>query len=169
MNAITALLIDDEKKSLSILSNKIENFCPEITIIAETESPTHALKLIQKLKPQLLFLDIAMPKMTGFDLLNQIEEPEFEIIFVTAFDQYAIQAIQHCAIGYLLKPVINEDLIAAVANAIRNIKDKTALEKNRLLIKNLEEKTIDKKKIVIPSQEGLEFVSIQEIVHLSSP
>ncbi len=166
MTSITAILVDDERKSLSILKSKIEKFCPSIKIVAETESPNKALELIISLKPQLLFLDIAMPKMSGFDLLNQIEEPEFEIIFVTAFDQYAIQAIQHCAIGYLLKPIINENLINSVANATKNIKDKTALKKNSLLIENLKEKTAENRKIVVPSQEGLEFISIKEIIHL---
>ena len=165
MKEITAILIDDEKKSLSILKNKIEQFCPTIKIIAETESPEKGLEFIQLLKPQLLFLDIAMPKMSGFDLLKQVENPDFEIIFVTAFGDYAIEAIKHCAIGYLLKPIINNDLVTATTNAIQNIKTKTALKKNQLLIENLGMKSLDKK-ISIPFQEGIEFVLIREIIHL---
>ncbi len=162
---ITAILIDDERKALAILKNKIERKCPNVTIIGETQSPKEGLDLIEKLKPQLVFLDIAMPEMSGFDLLEKIENPAFEIIFVTAFDTYAIEAINNCAIGYLVKPVDNQELIVSVSKAILNIEEKTALEKNKLLIENLGVQTFQKKKIVIPTQNGLEFVKIEEIIH----
>ena len=122
--------------------------------------------LIKKLKPQLVFLDVAMPEMSGFDVLAEIDNPTFEIIFATAFDNYAIEAIKHCAIGYLVKPVDNTDLVSTVNKAIQNIEDKSALEKNKLLIENLGVQTFQNKKIVIPSQEGLEFVQISDIIHL---
>lgn len=162
---VTALLVDDERKSLAILKNKLERLCPNVTIVGETTDPKEALVLIGELNPQLVFLDIAMPEMSGFDLLAAIEDPSFEIIFVTAFDNYAIDAINHCAIGYLVKPVDNSDLLAAVNKAIFNVEEKTALAKNQLLIENLGIQTFQKKKIVIPTQEGLEFVKIKEIVH----
>lgn len=164
MTKITAILIDDERKALAILKNKIERLCPNISIIAETQIPEEGLSLIKSLNPQLVFLDVAMPVMSGFDLLEKIANPTFEIIFVTAFDNYAIEAINHCAIGYLVKPVDNQDLIKTVQNAIQNIEDKTALEKNKLLIDNLGVQTYQNKKIVIPSQEGLEFVKISDII-----
>ena len=151
---ITALLIDDERKSLAILRNTIEQKCPDIIIIGETQSPNEGLRLIRTLNPQLVFLDVAMPEMSGFDLLEALGKPAFEVIFVTAFDTYAIDAIKHCAIGYLLKPVDTDDLIVAVENAIQNIKKKTALEKNKLLIENLGLATNQKKRMVIPSVEG---------------
>lgn len=161
---VTAILIDDEPKALAILKNKIERFCTNVNIIAETQNPEEALKLIEKKQPQLVFLDIAMPQMSGFDLLAKIPNPNFEIIFVTAFDDYAIDAINHCAIGYLVKPVDNKTLIATVIKAVQNIEEKTALEKNKLLIENIGVQTFQKKKIVIPSQDGLEFVEISNIV-----
>lgn len=164
MTTITAILIDDERKALAILKNKIERLCPNISIIGETQIPEEGLTLIEELNPQLVFLDVAMPVMSGFDLLGKIENPTFEIIFVTAFDNYAIEAINHCAIGYLVKPVDNQDLIKTVHKAIQNIDDKTALEKNRLLIDNLGVRKFQNKKIVIPSQEGLEFVKISDII-----
>lgn len=162
---VTALLVDDEPKSIAILKNKLERLCPNLIIIGETGNPKKALNLIKDLQPQLLFLDIAMPEMSGFDLLAAIDTPSFEVIFVTAFDNYAIDAINHCAIGYLVKPVENEDLVATVDKAIQNIEEKTALEKNRLFIENLDIQTFQKKKMVIPTQDGLEFVKIKEIVH----
>ena len=164
MTTITAILIDDERKALAILKNKIERLCPNISIIAETQFPKEGLNLIKELNPQLVFLDVAMPEMSGFDFLGEIENPTFEIIFVTAFDNFAIEAIKHCAIGYLVKPVDNEDLVKTVYNAIQNIEDKTALEKNKLLINNLSVQKFQNTKIVIPSQGGLEFVNISDII-----
>jgi two-component system LytT family response regulator len=161
---IKTLLIDDERKALAILRNKLERLCPELEIIAETQNPKQAITLINTLKPDLIFLDIAMPELSGFDVLKQFKSPEFEIIFATAFGDYAIEAIKHCAIGYLVKPVDNEDLIAAVKNAIQNIEEKTALKKNKLLIENLGVQTFQNKKIVIPSTDGLEFVKIANII-----
>lgn len=162
---VTAILIDDERKALAILKNKLERLCQNVTIIGETQNPEEGLKLIKELKPQLLFLDIAMPEMSGFELLKEIENPNFEIIFVTAFDNYAIEAISHCAIGYLVKPVDNKNLVDTVSKAIKNIEETSALEKNKLLINNLEIKTFQNKKIVIPSQDGLEFVKMADILH----
>lgn len=162
---INAILIDDERKAIAILKNKLERFCPDVTVIAETQSPTEALLLIDSLKPDLVFLDVAMPELSGFDVLSKIENPNFEIIFATAFDNYAIEAIKHCAIGYLVKPVDNDDLVKAISKATNNILKKSALEKNKQLIKNLGVQNFQDKKIVIPSQDGLEFVKIADIVH----
>ncbi len=162
---IRAILIDDERKALAILKNKLERFCPNVSIIAETQEPKKAISLIQELKPDLIFLDVAMPEMSGFDVLAKIENPTFEIIFATAFDNYAIEAIKHCAIGYLVKPVDNNDLVEAVSKAIQNIEDKSALQKNKILIENLGIQTFQNKKIVIPCTEGLEFVQISDIIH----
>lgn len=161
---IKTILIDDERKALAILKNKIERLCPNIEVIAETQNPKEGIELIKTLNPQLVFLDIAMPEINGFDVLKQFENPTFEIIFATAFDDYAIEAIKHCAIGYLVKPIDNNDLIFAVNNAIKNIEEKSALKKNKQLIENLGIQTFQNKKIVIPSTDGLEFVKIADII-----
>lgn len=161
--AITALLIDDEPKSSAILTNKLERFCPQIKIIGTEQNPVQAIDQILDLKPQLVFLDIAMPQMSGFEVLAQIPEPNFEIIFITAFNNYAIDAIKHCAIGYIVKPVDNEELIVAVNNAMKNIEAKSALQKNQLLVENLNQN--QKKKIVVPTQSGIEFIKIEDILY----
>lgn len=160
----TAILIDDEPKAIAILKNKLERLCPEVTIVDTTQDPKEGIQLIKTLKPQLVFLDIAMPEMSGFDVLQEFSNPDFEIIFVTAFDNYAIEAINHCAIGYLVKPVDNKTLVETVQKAVLNIEEKTALEKNKQLIENLGIQTFQNKKIVIPCSEGLEFVRIDKIV-----
>ena len=162
---ITAILIDDEPKASAILKNKLERFCTNVVVIGETQNPHEGLSLIEKLNPQLVFLDVSMPEMSGFDLLAKIPNPAFEIIFVTAFDNYAVDALNHCAIGYLVKPVDNQSLIATVLKAIKNIEAKTALAKNKLLIENLGVQSFKDRNMVIPSQEGLEFVKIDSIIH----
>jgi two-component system LytT family response regulator len=165
MKKITAIIIDDERKAILTLKDKLERICPQINLIAETQKPEEGIKLIETLKPQLVFLDIAMPQMSGFDLLQKIETPNFEIIFVTAFDSFAIEAIKHCAIGYLVKPVDNTDLVDVVKKAEVNIEQKLALEKNKTLIENMGVVIFQNKKMIIPSQDGLEFVRISDVVH----
>ena len=162
---VTAILVDDEHKSLAILKNKLERLCPNVNVIGETQDPEEAIDLITNLKPQLVFLDIAMPGMNGFEVLQKIPQLSFEVIFVTAFDNYGIEAIKHCAIGYVVKPIDSQDLIQAVSIATQNIADKTALQKNTQLIENLGIQSFQQKKIVIPSQDGLEFVKISSIIH----
>lgn len=162
---VNAILIDDERKALAILKNSIQRVAPDINILAQTQSPEEGLELIKDLKPNLVFLDIAMPKISGFDLLKRIPEPSFEIIFVTAFDKYAIDAIQHCAIGYLVKPFDNDDLTLAINNALKNIRNKTALKKNTVLVENLSTDIFQKKKIVISTHQGMEFVEIKDIIY----
>lgn len=162
---IKTILIDDERKALAILKNKLERLCPNVEIIATSQNPKEGIKLIKTLKPDLVFLDIAMPELNGFEVLKQFENPDFEVVFATAFDSYAIEAIKHCAIGYLVKPVDNKDLVDAVANAEKNIEEKSSLQKNRQLIENLGIQTFQKKKIIIPSVDGLEFIKIENIIH----
>ncbi len=160
---IKTYLIDDEPKALAILEDKIKRFCKEIEIVGQAQKPSEAIKELETLQPDLVFLDVAMPKMSGFDLLKHISHPSFEVIFATGFDKYAIEAIKHCAIGYLVKPIDNDELVAAVNKAKENIEEKNALEKNQQFINNLSAKRFQDKKVVIPTQEGLEFLEISQI------
>jgi len=161
---IRAYLVDDERKALAILRSKLERYCPQLTIVGESQSPKNAITEIQELQPDVIFLDISMPEMTGFDMLRSIPNPAFEIIFVTAYDEYAIEAIRHCAIGYIVKPADKDDLITAVHKAIQNVEHKDSLAKNKQLIANLGVQNFQKKKIVVPTQKGLEFIPIPSII-----
>jgi len=162
--SIRVYLIDDEAKASAILENKLQRFCPQLTVIGSSQDPAEAIAFIKEKKPDLIFLDIAMPTMTGFELIKEFEEPDFEVIFVTAFDHFAIQAIKHCAIGYLVKPVAKEDLILSVHRAVESIQNKEMLQKNNQLIANLSIQTFQNKKIVVPSQTGLQFLRIADII-----
>lgn len=162
---IKTILIDDERKSLLILQNKLREFCPDIEIIKMIQEPEQALELIPELEPDLVFIDIAMPQVSGFDLLARLDNPNFELIFVTAFSDFAIDAIEHCAIGYLVKPVENEKLQDAVERAVKNIEQKNALNRNQQLVENLNPQSKNKK-LIIPVQDGLEFLEFDNIIHL---
>lgn len=162
MNNITAILVDDEKNALESLALKITKFFPEIIISHKFQNPTFALDEINKNHPDILFIDIEMPLLSGFDLLSKIKNPNFEIIFVTAYNEYAIEAIKHCAIGYIVKPIDNDELKNAISNALKNAHQKSALEKNRLLLENLISN--GNSTIVIPTQKGLSFIKTQDIV-----
>jgi len=163
MNKITAILVDDEQKALEGLKLKINKFFSEIEIIALCNNPEKAIDTINNSKPDLVFIDIEMPILSGFDVLSRVENPAFEVIFVTAYNTYAIEAIKTCAIGYVLKPIDNDELKLAVNNAVKNINQKTAFEKNLQLLSHLGGKS-NKSSIAIPSQKGLSFIKIEKII-----
>ena len=111
---ITAILIDDEAKGRLALREKLSAYCPQVQVLAEASNGQDALLLIQQHNPQLIFLDIEMPRMNGFEMLNGLPEKNFHVIFTTAYDQYAIKAIKYAAFDYLLKPIDIEELKTAV-------------------------------------------------------
>ena len=161
---LKAILVDDEEKALKVLALKLKRFFPDISIIATCKDPTEAIKTIESTKPDLVFLDIEMPKINGFDVLQKFKNPNFEIIFVTAYSNYALEAIKNCAIGYVVKPIDNDDLKTAVDNALKNRNLKTSLEKNTTLIANLKATHTSDSKIIIPSQKGFDFIKLNEII-----
>lgn len=119
-----AVIIDDEPNNIENLSLLLANYCPQISIIGHAGNADEGVRLIKNSHPDLVFLDIQMPGKTGLDLLKTFTRPSFEVIFVTAFDQYAIQAIRFSAIDYLLKPVHIDELIQAVDKALAHIENK---------------------------------------------
>src|SRR5664279_1070078 len=110
MQILKAILVDDELSSIQNLQFKIQEYCPSIKVVAHSQNPEEAIRLIQQYKPDVIFLDIEMPRMSGFKMLEQIPEIDFEIIFITAYNHYAINAIRISAFDYLVKPVAIEDL-----------------------------------------------------------
>ena len=160
----TAIIVDDEELSRLLLKNKLEENCPMIKVIELCDSAVQAKDAIQRLSPDLVFLDIAMPDKTGIDLLNELPTLDFEIIFVTGFNSFAIEAIQLSAIGYILKPIQTDLLVAAVNNAVTRIREKKENQRNKIFIQNVLNPDVSKKKIGIPTEEGLDFVSFEEII-----
>lgn len=161
---VSAVLIDDEEKALQVLKQKLATYCPQVEVKGLASSAAEGYHLIKELKPQLVFLDVAMPEESGFNLLQRLPPLDFEIIFVTGYNTYALDAIRFSAVGYILKPIENEDLIAAVQKAARRISDKIDSERNRRLLENLLNPGHVRNRIGIPTEAGLEFVPTDEIV-----
>jgi len=164
---ITAIIIDDEAKGRLALRQKLQSYCPEVKILEEAVDGMEAIPLIEKHQPQLIFLDIEMPRMNGFEMLNAINKKDFHIIFTTAYDQYAIKAIKYAAFDYLLKPVDIEELKNCIAkiNTTKNDQTKNQIE---LLQQNIRNPKRQLNKLAIPTLEGLLFFDINDIIHLEA-
>lgn len=163
------ILIDDELDSLESLATEIKAYCPEIQIICTCSDPRQAASLIQQHNPDLIFLDIEMPHLNGFELLQQLEGIDFDVIFVTAYDAYAVRAFEFNAVDYLLKPVMKSKLIQAV----QKIYDKktSSLDGDHLkaLINNIHLHARQEiENIALPTAEGFEFVHVNDICYLQS-
>ncbi|MEO6232126.1 MAG: LytTR family DNA-binding domain-containing protein [Ferruginibacter sp.] len=167
MEKIKAIIIDDELSSLQNLQQKLEEFCPTVQVIASAQKPEEAILLINHHKPDVIFLDIEMPKMSGFRMLEELGEADFEIIFTTAYNHYAIEAIRIAAFDYLLKPIAIKELQQTVdrLNEQRNYQTK---EKIDILKSSMNEKRTQEDKIAISTSEGLEFIPIKNILHIES-
>lgn len=166
MNNIKTILVDDEPRGLSSLRKLLEFNCPELEIIAACNSADEARQKIEQLKPQLVFLDIAMPEKTGFDLLHELGEIPFEIIFVTAHNDFMLQAFRFSAVDYLLKPVEDNLLIEAVKRAARKIGEKSTNSNLETLLFNLQSREGGQKlKMCIPSIKGFQVIKLSEIIY----
>ena len=166
---IKAFAVDDEPAAISTLSLMIERYVPEITTLKTTNRPQDALEIIASYQPDLVFMDIQMPGLTGFDVLRQLDHIKFEIIFTTAFDQYAIEAIRFSALDYLLKPIDAEELKQAVQRFITN---KSEAEKSRAdlydnLLHNIKA-TQAEFKLAISSSDGVFFFNPNQIIRLEA-
>lgn len=162
MQKIKAILADDEESARDVLGNLLHRFCPQVALVAKCENLPQAVEAIKKEKPQLVFLDIEMPNYAGFEIVKFFPQIDFQIIFVTAYDQYAIRAFEVSAIDYLLKPVDIERLKSAVEKACKQY-DKDFLEQRLSLLSNtLESKQI--KNIIISDKGYRTIIAIESII-----
>jgi two-component system, LytTR family, response regulator len=167
MQILKAILVDDELNSLQNLQFKIREYCPSIRVVDQTQNPEEAIRMIQQHKPDVIFLDIEMPRMSGFKMLEQIAEVDFEVIFITAYNHYAINAIRISAFDYLVKPVAIEDLQQTV-DRLGNFSVKKTRERAKLLKQNLANPKSQEDHIAIPTNDGLEFIQIKQIIRIES-
>lgn len=161
---IKALIIDDEQKLREVLKIKLEQYCPDVKILGHGVDAKDGFEKITKLKPDLVFLDIAMPGETGFDMLSRFYKIDFEIIFVTGFNEYALDALKVSAVDYILKPVQTESLIKAVEKAKARIENRSRLAKYEVLKHNLNHIGDQNTKVAIPGANAYEFVKIEDII-----
>ncbi|WP_431216113.1 LytR/AlgR family response regulator transcription factor [Puia sp. P3] len=161
---IKTILVDDEARGLSSLKKLLELNCPELQVIAECRDAAHAVQAILLLRPQLVFLDISMPGKNGFDLLNELKDIHFEIIFVTAHNQYSLQAFRYSAVDYLLKPVDEVLLTYAVQRAAGRINTQNISGNIDTFLYNLQHKP-SQMKLCVTSLKGFQVIVLSEIVY----
>jgi two-component system LytT family response regulator len=159
-----ALIVDDETKPRKVLELKLQEHCPAVEVVATAADVEEGLAAIEKYQPRLVFLDIAMPGGSGFDLLDRLETVRFEVIFVTGFNDYVLDALKVSAVDYLLKPLITEDLIAAVDKAITRIADREKIELYHILKHNINHIGEQDTKVAVPGTNAYDFIRIGDIV-----
>jgi two-component system LytT family response regulator len=166
---LQAVLIDDEQNNLHNLAQLLATWCPEVEVIATAMNADDGKQLILQHRPDLVFLDIQMPGKNGFDLLQSLTSYDFEVIFVTAYDQYGIQAVKFAAVDYLLKPVHIDELQAAVKKAVA----KSAYKKQNGRLENLihllqQKQDKDEHRIALSTGKETRFILTQHIVRCES-
>jgi len=166
-SSIKAILIDDEAPSLESLKLKLEMNCPDVEVLAQCSSAKEGIQAINKYQPNLVFLDIEMPWMNGFEMLSCLgDNINFEVVFVTAYDQYAIRAFKVKAQDYLLKPVDKEDLIDCISR-IKNSSKHFSKEKLDGLVEEMD-KTINSNRILLHAKNAIEVVNQDELLYLQA-
>ena len=163
---IKAVIIDDEQHSIDTLKWKLENYCPDVEVLASFDSPAEGITYLKGNPPNLLFLDIEMPMLNGFDVLEELgRDLPFDIIFITAYDNFGIQAVKFSALDYLLKPVQNRELKEAIDKHLKKAMQKIPSEQIEVLLNNVHaEKKGKVGKIALASKESIEFVDPHQIV-----
>jgi len=154
-----AVIIDDEHHSRVLLQSMMEKYCPEITVLGIGANIHEGIEVIEANKPDLVFLDIEMPGGTGFELLRYFSKPWFNVIFITAYDHYAIKAIKFSALDYLLKPIDIEEL----QNAVKKVRERSNNDAIHMLLQNANHSKPSQQTIGLSTSDGLEFVSLTDI------
>lgn len=163
---IKAVIIDDEESARDVLHTLLMDYCPDVKVLDKVCDVPKGVISINKHKPDVVFLDVEMPQYSGFELLDFFNEIDFEIIFVTAYSEYAIQAFQISAIDYLLKPLQIDKLENAVLKLNDKIQTSTSGDRINNLKKNLEQQNFEK--IALPTSEGYEFIQVKNISYLEA-
>ena len=164
---IRAIILDDEKHSVATLAWKVEKFCPEIEIVKQFTDSMEGLEFIKKNPPDLLFLDVEMPRLNGFEVLEELSQPvPFEVILITAYDEFGIRAVKANVLDYLLKPIQNQELKAA----IEKFKQKKQLDsvEQKTTDSSIDETTFKSNRIALATKESIEYVLPEDIILCSS-
>ena len=173
MNKHTAIILDDEEKGRNGLEKLVGDYCPQIDLVSTTGSGEDAYSIICKFRPQILFLDIEIAQSsseytTSFELLSRLPKYQYEVVFVTAFEHYALQALRSHAIGYVLKPVAIEDLITAVDDAVQNLSRSGKQSRTTEMVDQLNQKTPYSSRIWIHSQKDIIPINTADIIRLEA-
>jgi two-component system LytT family response regulator len=163
-----SVIIDDELLVAQNLQMLLTRYCPDVEVIAIVHNADDAEKAIKDMDPDLVFLDVEMPHGNGFDLLKRFSQIRFGLIFVTAFDHYAVRAIKYSAIDYLLKPIDIDELVSAVQKAQLQLKSKSVNQSLNILLHNMAQPAAKLQKLSLPTSDGMIFISIDDIMYCRS-
>lgn len=163
---IRAVLVDDEDRARNTLRALLAEFCPDVEVVGEASNAPDAVLTINKVKPELVFLDIEMPEYNGFEMLDFFREIDFQIVFVTAYSEYAVRAFEVSAVDYLLKPIDVSGLQVAMEK-VRTRQEHTAIHQRLELMKDAMQNE-DIRKMAVPMADGLLFVEVADIVVLEA-
>ncbi len=165
-HVLHSVIVDDEVQSRFVVRKMLEMYCPQVSVVGEAANIEEAYALIQEHQPDLVFLDVEMPHGSGFELLKKFSYVPFDVIFVTGFDQYALQAIKFCALDYLLKPINANEFIVAVNRCFAK-KQQTPATDDRLrhLMENIRTQQLVSHKIALATAQGIEFMEVGNIIH----
>ena len=164
---IKAVIIDDEIHCRKTLNMLLAENCPDVQVVEQCEDGEAGILAIQKLKPDIVFLDIEMPGMNGFEMLQKLPAINFEIIFTTSYDQYAIKAFKFSALDYLLKPVDRQELETAVQKVVQRL-SRPVPQQLEILLQKLYQPASSIRKIALPTMEGLQMIPIDSIISCAS-
>jgi two-component system LytT family response regulator len=165
-DGIKSVLVEDETSAREALKSYLTKYCPQVEVIGEACNAREAVPLLHELNPQLVFLDVEMPFGNAFDVLDACKNLYFETIFVTAYSEYSLRALNQSASYYLLKPVSIEDLIIAVRKVQEQLFNKEMINRNQILVENFRESRPEKQQLILPTLEGFEVVRLENIVRL---
>jgi two-component system, LytTR family, response regulator len=165
---IRTVLIDDETDSIRVLQKLLETYCPQVEVVGTAEGVESGLAVIQATGPDLLLLDIEMTEGNAFDLLNQVRPLTFQVIFVTAFDNYAIRAFKYSAVDYLLKPVDIDELVSAVRRVAERSQQRNIIDQMQVFLDNMGTYSLAQQKMAVPTVDGLIFINLREVVRLEA-
>lgn len=163
---IKSVIVEDELAAREVLKNYLSKYCPQVEVVGEAQNIKEAVPLLHEIKPQLVFLDVEMPFGNAFDVLEACKEMHFETIFVTAFSEYSLKALNQSAAYYLLKPISIEELIVAVNKVQHQIMNHEIFNRNKIIVENFHESKPEKQQVILPTLEGFEVVKMEEIVRL---
>lgn len=165
---IRCVIVEDEEMARKVLKSLLAQYCQDVMVCAEADDVVSGKNIIEAFRPDLVFLDVEMPGGSGFKLLSSIENIDFEVIFITAYEQFAIKAIRHDALDYLLKPIDSRELVAAVEK-VREVKYKKTLKKQYdSLLKNLDPEQLVVRKISISTSDKIHLINVDDIIRCES-
>lgn len=165
---IRTIIIEDEQQSAEVLELMLKKFSDVIEVVDVCNTPAKGIESIQKKSPDLVFLDIEMPRMNGFEMLKKVGNIDFEIIFTTAYNKYAINAIKLSALDYLLKPIDKDELAKAIKKCRQSLEQKNMGYKMDVLLKNLAQHNALEKTLTLASVDGVRFVKMKDIIRLEA-